>query len=325
MSDAILLLQSQAQTSDIKLDEEGKSTFTIRATARLTGVSAESISKAFTSVNQKPSKLAETLMEQGFESVNLEKWKTDGIPDIAVYHIVYYYAHDAGRYCTEQAKLMAKAFGAMGVRVFSQKALGYTSDKDAIASQSSLTVKLASCEEARTAIASEITIHEKAIEKLRKQYEDIELEIADAYIELYEPIRAKLEYYQEKRIDAMGRGMNPSKSSNEVEIKYPKILPESLPTTEQIVVDNNPLIVVLTKYVKEELPKLAAEQAGNLFIGKSNIITEDSFPERSLSDYLKEKLGLAFNQQQGEIIQALNKLGFSYSKIASNARFTKNI
>ncbi|MFN6486607.1 MULTISPECIES: hypothetical protein [unclassified Nostoc] len=136
MSNAILILQSEAKSNDIKLDSKGRSIFSVRATARLVKVDEKAIRAMLESAELKPSKLAETLAEQGFEGAELEQWKTNGIPDIAVYHIVYYYAHDAGRYCTEQAKLMAKAFGAMGVRAFSQKALGYTDRSEAIVSRS---------------------------------------------------------------------------------------------------------------------------------------------------------------------------------------------
>lgn len=125
MSDIVHVLQSQA--NDIKLDNEGKSTFSIRAVARLADIQHSSLRRALlggaleppktaetltgkdsrggvlkngNSADQKATKLAEKLIEKGFKPADLKQWCKQGIPDIAAYIILCYYAYDAGRYCT---------------------------------------------------------------------------------------------------------------------------------------------------------------------------------------------------------------------------------
>ncbi|MBE9037208.1 hypothetical protein [aff. Roholtiella sp. LEGE 12411] len=110
---------------EIEVDANGKAKASLRATARLAGVSATAILKTLESVNQEPSKLAQMLLESGFEPVNLTQWRTHGIPDIAIAIILDYYAHEAGRYCTKQARLVYKAFGAIGVRAWMQQVKGW--------------------------------------------------------------------------------------------------------------------------------------------------------------------------------------------------------
>ena len=58
---------------EIEVDANGQAKASLRATARLAGVSAVAILKTLDSVNLEPSKLAQTLMESGFEAVNLTR------------------------------------------------------------------------------------------------------------------------------------------------------------------------------------------------------------------------------------------------------------
>ncbi|WP_193200408.1 hypothetical protein [Nostoc sp. MG11] len=111
---------------EIEVDASGKGKASMKATARLAGVSDKAIGKALESANLEPSKLAQTLMQQGFDAANLNQWRTDGIPDIAIGIILHYYGYEAGRYCTQQAKLVCQAFGTIGVRAWMQDALGWT-------------------------------------------------------------------------------------------------------------------------------------------------------------------------------------------------------
>lgn len=219
MSNAILLLQSQANNKNLNIDDEGRLTFNFHSLAAITGVTHQLLSRSFDPSNIKRNKLAQFLVEQGVDPSNMLLWKTNGIPDTAVAYIVQYYASFAGQHCTKEARLMAVSLIGVGLRTFGQKVLGYASGDTSRPRvlQSPMATKLASLEESKTAIASEITIQEKVIEELRRQYDDVELEIADIYIELYEPIRVKLEYYEEKRIDAMGKKLYPSKNSNNQE------------------------------------------------------------------------------------------------------------
>lgn len=112
--------------SEIEVDVQGRGKASIRATARLAGVDDESVRKVLLrAANLKPPKLAEILINQGFKAADLNQWRTNGIPDIAIAIILEYYAFDAGRYCTEQARLTCKAFIATGIRIWMQKIKGW--------------------------------------------------------------------------------------------------------------------------------------------------------------------------------------------------------
>ncbi|NEO74645.1 hypothetical protein, partial [Moorena sp. SIO3H5] len=110
---------------EIEIDIQGRGKASIRATARLAGVSDMALRKAFNSANLEPSELATKLMAQGFNAANLSDWSVIGIPDIAISTILEYYAFDAGRHCTEQAKLAYKAFAAVGIRTWMQQIKGW--------------------------------------------------------------------------------------------------------------------------------------------------------------------------------------------------------
>ena len=111
---------------EIEVDTQGKGKASIRATARLAGVDHESIRKSLVySGDQRPTKLAQMLISHGFEGGNLEEWRLSGIPDTAISIILEYYAFDAGRYCTEQARLACKAFMTIGIRLWMQKIKGW--------------------------------------------------------------------------------------------------------------------------------------------------------------------------------------------------------
>ena len=103
---------------EIEIDAQGRGKASIRATARLAGVSDTALRKAFNSANLETSKLAIKLMGQGFSSANLSDWSGIGIPDIAVSIILEYFAFDAGRHCTQQANLAYKAFASVGIRTW---------------------------------------------------------------------------------------------------------------------------------------------------------------------------------------------------------------
>ncbi|MBD2471500.1 hypothetical protein [Nostoc sp. FACHB-145] len=111
---------------EITVDALGRGKASMKATARLAGVSDKAIGKALESANLEPSKLALMLMEQGFDAANLKEWKTNGIPDIAIAIILDYYAYEAGRYCTKQAKAICRTFKTIGVRAWMQDIIGWT-------------------------------------------------------------------------------------------------------------------------------------------------------------------------------------------------------
>jgi hypothetical protein len=112
--------------SEIEIDAQGKGKGSIRATARLAGVDDESVRKALVyTADQKPTKLAQMLMGYGFSPADLNDWRQSKIPDLAISVIFTYYAYDAGRYCTEQARLVCQAFMTIGIRSWMQKIKGW--------------------------------------------------------------------------------------------------------------------------------------------------------------------------------------------------------
>lgn len=124
-SGSLALVLEQVK-QEIQIDSEGKGKASIRAVARLVDVEHSSILRMLDSGVLNPTKLAEVLVEQGFEGGVLSTWKTNGIPDIAIATIAHYYAYEAGRYCTSQAKLVCKAFTAIGVRAWMQQVAGWS-------------------------------------------------------------------------------------------------------------------------------------------------------------------------------------------------------
>ncbi|MBD2248873.1 hypothetical protein [Nostoc sp. FACHB-888] len=114
-------------SQEIEVDANGQAKASVRATARLAGVDDESIRKALkSSADLAPSKLAKELMQQGFSAADLSQWRTDGIPDTAIAIILEYYASEAGRYCTKQARLVCRSFNTIGIRAWIQDKLGWT-------------------------------------------------------------------------------------------------------------------------------------------------------------------------------------------------------
>lgn len=83
------------------VDSNGQSRASIRATARLAGVDNQSVRKALENLNIEPCKLAQKIKLQG---INIDSWRTNGIPHEGVYLIVEYYAFEAGRYCNHKAR-----------------------------------------------------------------------------------------------------------------------------------------------------------------------------------------------------------------------------
>ncbi len=131
--------------SEIKVDETGKGTASIRATARLCDVADSSLIRAFQSAAQNPSVLAQMLMEQGFDPTVLSK---TGIPDLAVAICVKYYANPAysKQYSTEQARLVDLAFSGVGARGWMREVTGWQPPKTSIPQSSTNPVLLASLE-----------------------------------------------------------------------------------------------------------------------------------------------------------------------------------
>lgn len=107
--------------SDIRIDAQGKATFSIRAVARLAGLDHSTLVKAFLGGGKTPHKMTEFLIQQGVGGGDFSTYGTDGVPDIAAGLVVSYYAMLAGERCTKQALQTVLAFNIIGMRVYAQK------------------------------------------------------------------------------------------------------------------------------------------------------------------------------------------------------------
>lgn len=112
--------------SEFKLDSQGKAFVSIRGAARLADVDESSVRAALRSAGQKPSKMAEFLIEQGLNAAELTEWTEAGIPDTALAFILEYYGYECQeRYRTQQAKLCCRAFNSIGIRTWIQSSLSW--------------------------------------------------------------------------------------------------------------------------------------------------------------------------------------------------------
>jgi hypothetical protein len=86
---------------EIEVDASGKTKASVRATARLAGVDHTAIINHLQSGELKPTKLDQKIILQG---INIDSWRSNGVPDEGIYLIVEYYAFEAGRYCNPKAR-----------------------------------------------------------------------------------------------------------------------------------------------------------------------------------------------------------------------------
>lgn len=106
MSDFNLEVLEFQLASEVVVKDDGKATFSIRAVARLAGVS-------------------ESSLRRGFEGAALEQLGQTRIPDLICAAILEYYAFEAGKYCTEQAKQIYRVFARIGIRAYAQHIAGW--------------------------------------------------------------------------------------------------------------------------------------------------------------------------------------------------------
>lgn len=107
---------------EIKVDSQGRGFSTIRGAARIISIDERALRRHFKSADKKPSKLAEMLIQQGFD---MRTFAEDGIPDAALALIVKYYAWMAGEWCTDQAKLFDLSLTATSIRIWMQSVAGW--------------------------------------------------------------------------------------------------------------------------------------------------------------------------------------------------------
>ncbi|MBD2565722.1 MULTISPECIES: hypothetical protein [Nostoc] len=112
---------------EITVDSNGQGKASIRATARLADVNDAGLLRSLkTAADNSGSKLVEKLVRKGFEGADILGWSQSGIPDIAVAAILHYYGYEAGKRCSEQARLACEAFESIGVRAWMQDIMGWT-------------------------------------------------------------------------------------------------------------------------------------------------------------------------------------------------------
>ena len=116
MSDLIL---SEEIKAEFTVNADGSTTTTIRGAARLAGVSPSSLSEG---VRKMDSKLTQSLISKGIEP---DRFLSNGINEVALANILEYYAFEAGARCSEQARLVYRAFASIGIRVWLQEHLDY--------------------------------------------------------------------------------------------------------------------------------------------------------------------------------------------------------
>lgn len=107
--------------SEVKVDSQGKATFSIRAVARLADIDHMNLVRAFQGGELKGSKLVEFLSQQGFKGGDYSAFALTGIPDMAAASIVEYYAFEAGQRCKDQAKEVYRVFARIGIRAYAHK------------------------------------------------------------------------------------------------------------------------------------------------------------------------------------------------------------
>ncbi|WP_341531678.1 hypothetical protein WKK05_38855 (plasmid) [Nostoc sp. UHCC 0302] len=170
--------------SEIEVDEFGQAKASVRATARLAGVDHTAIINHLQGGELKPTKLAQTIISQGFEAGELTMWRNLGIPDVAMPSaggyanaiVLEYYAYDAGRYCTKQARLVCRSFNTIGIRAWIQDKLGWT--KPAAQQETAMTqIQLLA------AIAQNMALQEQRLLEQQQQQTEILVRIAAVEVE----------------------------------------------------------------------------------------------------------------------------------------------
>lgn len=112
---------------EITVDSNGQGRASIRATARLANVNDAGLLRSLkTAADISRSKIVEKLIRKGFKPAEILGWSQSGIPDLAVAAILHYYGYEAGKRCTEQARLACEAFETIGVRIWMQDITGWT-------------------------------------------------------------------------------------------------------------------------------------------------------------------------------------------------------
>lgn len=107
---------------ELSVNPDGTCFISIRGLARLLEINHQSLLYHFNSGKKSPTKLAETLINQGF---NMVKFSDDGIPEIAISTIIVYYSSHGNKNVKQRATDILLAYSAIGIRTWIQHELGY--------------------------------------------------------------------------------------------------------------------------------------------------------------------------------------------------------
>ncbi|MEG4406404.1 hypothetical protein [Microcoleus sp. MON2_D5] len=187
-----------AISKELTVEADGKAYVSRRGIARLCGVDEKAIrlvlerSSYQVGAELNPLEWVESITKQGFKGAELDLPNSlkplvgqsfEGgalIPDTAATCIIEYYAFDAGRYCTEQARLVYRTFAAIGFRIWVQSELGWkpapTSEMPLPTTHLELTVTLG---QEMVKLERRVNEHSNAIAELKTTV----TQLADAKVE----------------------------------------------------------------------------------------------------------------------------------------------
>lgn len=107
---------------EMTADEKGVITFTMRGSSRILGLAENTLISAFSPDRRNSSSIAKKLTARGIDVIT---FATEGIKDTELALIAEYYAHEAGKYCTPEAKDTCTICLSIGLRTWGQKLLGW--------------------------------------------------------------------------------------------------------------------------------------------------------------------------------------------------------
>lgn len=194
-------IEQKYQEIQKEMSVDGKITFTIRGSARLSGVHHTSLLKNFSSGAHNPSKLATKLINAGFQVVSFSE---KGIPDLAQMLIMEYYAFDAGVYVTSEAINNFRVCATMGIRAWGQQILGWKSPDDEFKQQVLTSLAL---------ITTKLDVQEKELAFLKPMAEDfsrINLALTDLQElkPLLQQINEELKANPNQRVEKLSTWLN---------------------------------------------------------------------------------------------------------------------
>ncbi len=209
---------------EFSINDEGQASVSIRGCSRLINIAAQTLSSHFKGVSFSDSKLGKRLIEKGFEGVSFSE---NGIPDTAFVFICEYYAFDAGKRCTDEAKNLYRAFAAIGFRTWVQKELDWEPKQEQQPKATSALSILKQTTEAVNIMAGELIKLEESYSDLQAQvdYNETTTKINKSNVNL---LRDSMRGY-EKRTQYLEASVKDAFKASEDARFYLKQIDESLP------------------------------------------------------------------------------------------------